>query len=168
MGASCHRIACKFELFELWHSDLQGFLDFCKARPPGSFICPSNSLQETLSERIVFQHSSLYRISKAKKLGYQMQICDRLKETHDISKIRVDVYLFEEGLRKAILIFVVVFIGPIEDRLITFPDLLVGEISLAVAPRFLSKPTCIAPQRWSLSDVGEVHLYRDLGISSCR
>ena len=50
-----------------------------------------------------------------------MQISDRLQETHDISKIRVDVYLFEEGLRKAILIFVVVFIGPIEDQLITFP-----------------------------------------------
>src|SRR2546425_12157992 len=97
-----------------------------------------------------------------------MQIRDRLKETNDISKIHVDVYLFEEGLRKSILIFVVVFIGPIEDQLIAFPDPLVGKISLSVAPRFLSKPKCIAPQRWSISHVGEVDLYRDLGIASCR
>ena len=45
-----------------------------------------------------------------------MQIRDRLKETNDLSKIRVDVYLFEEGLRKSILIFVVVFIGPIDSK----------------------------------------------------
>ena len=97
-----------------------------------------------------------------------MQIRDRLKETNDLSKIRVDVYLFEEGLRKSILIFVVVFIGPIEDQLIAFPDLLVGEVSLSVAPRFLPKPKCIAPRRWSISHVGEVDLYSNLGIASCR
>ena len=96
-----------------------------------------------------------------------MQIGDRLKETNDLSKIRVDVYLFEESLRKSILIFVVVFIGPIEDQLIAFPNPLVGEVSLSVASCFLSKPKCIAPQRWSISHVGEVDLYRDLGIASC-
>src|SRR5262252_5500524 len=96
-----------------------------------------------------------------------MQIRDRLKEPNDISKIRIDVYLFEEGLRKSILIFVVVFIGPIEELLIAFPDLLVGEVSLSVASRFLSKPKCIAPQRWSISHVGEANLYCNLGITSC-
>ena len=40
-------------------------------------------------------------------------------------------------------------------------------LSLSVAPRFLSKPKCIAPQRWSISHVSEVDLYRDLGISPC-
>jgi len=97
-----------------------------------------------------------------------MQIGDRLKETNDISKTHVDVYLFEEGLRQSILIFVVVFIGPIEDQLIAFPNPLVGEISLSVAPRFLSKPKCITPQQWAISHVGEVDLYRNLGIASCR
>lgn len=98
-----------------------------------------------MPKRVVFETPPLYRISKSEELGNEVQVGNRLEETSDISKIRVYVYLFKEGLRQPILIFLVFCIGPIEDQLIAFPDFFVGEESLSVTPRFLPQSKCIAP-----------------------
>ena len=91
-----------------------------------------------------------------------MKVCDRLKETNHVSKIRVCVDLFKEGLRKAVFIF---FIGPIEDLPTGVPDAFVGDLGLPVTSRFLLKPKFVAPNGWSVGHIGEVNFYRDFWIT---
>jgi len=109
----------------------------------------------------------LYRISESEKLRDEVKVRDRLKETYDVSKIYVYVYLFKKGLRKSISIFFVFFIGPIEDLLTTFPDSFVGEMGLSITPCFLSKTKGVAPNWRFAGYVGEVNLYRNPWIASC-
>ena len=94
-----------------------------------------------------------------------MKIGNTLKETNNVPKLCVCVYLLEERLREPIPILFILLFRPVKDLFLVAPHSLVGQVRLTVSARLLAKPDGVSPNRRTVRPFGKGDIYRDIRIT---